>query len=125
MSTPFKMKGSPMKRNFGIGASPAKQKSHPAGTGLQNLINLKQDKAKKKNVSSKSHALIPLVGFVGDTLAKTKKKDSKKINWSGTLKSDPHMVNTKLKIIKLKEKNNPGTSWTWDPKTNTPKQIKK
>ena len=27
MSGPFKMKGSPMKRNFGIGASPAK---HPA-----------------------------------------------------------------------------------------------
>ena len=26
MSTPFKMKGSPMKRNFGIGASPMKQK---------------------------------------------------------------------------------------------------
>ncbi len=25
MSGPFKMKGSPMKRNFGIGASPAKQ----------------------------------------------------------------------------------------------------
>ena len=25
MSTPFKMKGSPMKRNFGIGASPVKQ----------------------------------------------------------------------------------------------------
>jgi hypothetical protein len=38
MSGPFKMRGSPMKRNFGIGASPAKQdktkgpimpKSHP------------------------------------------------------------------------------------------------
>ena len=26
MSGPFKMKGSPMKRNFGIGASPVKQK---------------------------------------------------------------------------------------------------
>jgi len=27
MSGPFKMKGSPMKRNFGIGASPVKDKS--------------------------------------------------------------------------------------------------
>jgi hypothetical protein len=27
MSGPFKMKGSPMKRNFGIGASPAKKRS--------------------------------------------------------------------------------------------------
>ena len=44
MSGPFKMKGFPSH----AGVSPAKQKPHPAGTGFQNLKNLKQDKPKKK-----------------------------------------------------------------------------
>ena len=105
MSTPFKMKGF-----SGFGNSPAKQKGHPAGTG--DKVEIAKKLVKK---------------YFPKTYEKTKKvvKKVKSAKWSGTLKSDPHMVDTKLKIIKLKEKNNPGTSWTWDPKTNTPKELKK
>jgi hypothetical protein len=41
MSGPFKMKGSPMKRNFGIGASPAKQKPKYPGQAEEPKIKSK------------------------------------------------------------------------------------
>ena len=121
MSTPFKMKGF-----SGFGNSPMTQKSHPAGTGFQNLKNLKSKKTKKGNWDIKGwlkgeQGWIP--DYKGESTKKTVAQIKKKV--SGTSKSDPLMVDTKLKTIELKEKNNPGTSWTWDPKTNTPKELKK
>ena len=53
---PFKMKGSPMKRNFGIGTSPAKQEKKPVGP-----VEPKKDE--DGNVIKRSNADPTLVQF--------------------------------------------------------------
>ena len=47
MTGPFKMKGSPMKRNFGIGASPAKHTKEAAGFEHPHPHTEKEEKAAK------------------------------------------------------------------------------
>ncbi len=43
MSGPFKMKGSPMKRNFGIGASPVKQTAKPSDEEWDKMTSKEKD----------------------------------------------------------------------------------
>jgi hypothetical protein len=67
MSTPFKMKGF-----SGFENSPAKQKSHPAGTGFQNLKN--SPKTKSKSNWNLSGWLKGEQGLVPDYKGKSTKK---------------------------------------------------
>ena len=67
MSTPFKMKGF-----SGFENSPAKQKSHPAGTGFQNLKN--SPKTKSKSNWNLSGWLKGEQGLVPDYKEKSTKK---------------------------------------------------
>ena len=48
MSGPFKMKGSPMKRNFGIGTSPTKHTEEESGFSHQHPHTEKQEKIAKQ-----------------------------------------------------------------------------
>jgi len=46
MGTPFKMKGSPMQRNYGIGGSPVKQT--PTDADLNKVAKLEKDAGKDR-----------------------------------------------------------------------------
>ena len=55
MGAPFKMKGSPMQRNFGIGASPMKEvtwweKAKAAAKGLKKGLSVALDSSRNANV---------------------------------------------------------------------------
>ena len=60
MSGPFKMKGSPMLRNFGIGASPMKQEGYVARKLREGVTKLatwhKKTEAKAKEMYKKPKA---------------------------------------------------------------------
>ena len=56
MSGPFKMKGNPMKRNFGIGVSPMREKEEKKTFSTQeedpNAKNIKKSKKSKSSSST-------------------------------------------------------------------------
>ena len=74
MTGPFKMKGNPMLRNFGIGASPAKQESKTYKKSKEEGVYTKQ---------GRSHTPGPVVGSVFDPTTEeikgTAPKTSKKV----------------------------------------------
>jgi len=91
MSGPFKMKGSPMQRNFGIG-SPAKAKLDDLLKGVFSRVN----KASKR-VSSKTQE-------IGDAVSKTVSDVTSKVNTvsskinEGTQKFGSDVENTVKKV---------------------------
>ena len=91
MATPYKMKGSPMARNFGIGASPVKQEkltkiTDGDGKLIRKPVERKTDKKPKKNdageiidaVTGKKKTNIKLPSEIKGRLPKTTRKDTLK-----------------------------------------------
>ena len=95
MSGPFKMKGSPMKRNFGIGASPAKHTEEEAGHPHKNPHH--SDQKVRKNI------------LTGRTTVKTKSpggniKTKEVYDKSGTLIKEKKKYSRKFRKMRKQQK---------------------
>ena len=65
MGTPFKMKGSPMQRNFGVGAgSPLPVKKKPGGKATDVIVMGEGSTIFGKSVEKIKHALSPTTGIL-------------------------------------------------------------
>mgnify|MGYP003655307301 CR=1 FL=1 len=75
----YKMKGSPFQRNFGVGASPAKQKGAPATKGF--IPTKAAEKPKKR--TSKEEKKLPTFRKGDVSIKQYDKKGNKRYNIKG------------------------------------------